>query len=67
VATLIVIGLLMLAAGAAVGLGWVADTRDREYSMGRVLGHRPWEEDAGRYPDQSSAPPWPPSGPASER
>lgn len=51
---LLLIAILYIASVAAVGLGWAADTRDREYSIGRVLDHRPWEDDT-QYPDQSSA------------
>lgn len=55
--------LLFLASGAAVWLGWAADTRDREYSMGRVLGHRPWDGE-DRYPDQTSTTPVGEDGPS---
>jgi len=39
---LIAIPVLLLAA-IAVWRGWLVDSRDPDYTMGRVLGHRPFE------------------------
>jgi hypothetical protein len=54
----VVIGLLVLlvALGVATVLGWTADTRDPDYSLGRIVAPRAPE--AGRA-DNGDAPPPP--------
>jgi hypothetical protein len=44
-AALIVLGVIALLGVLAV-LGWTADSRDPEYSLGRVLRHRPTQHDS---------------------
>jgi hypothetical protein len=57
-AMVVVIGLLVLlvALGVATVLGWTADTRDPDYSLGRIVAPRAPE--AGRA-DNGDAPPPP--------
>jgi hypothetical protein len=43
IACLLVTALLLALGAVAVWRGWCADSRDPDYTMGRVLGFRPWQ------------------------